>query len=145
MSSRTSIVKALVENIKQIDGATPYNSALYGNVEGRQVFWDEVNDFPYVCINAGTETREYQAADFKWGFLLVSIKIYTKGDDPQAELEDILEDIEYVLDLNHSSMVYNDVTGKKTCDIRVLQISTDEGVLHPIGVGEMLIQVRYDL
>ena len=144
MGARSKIVSAFVEEIKKIDGATPYKSRLHGNVEGRQKFWDEVNDYPYVCINAGTETREYQGDAFSWGFLIVNIKIYTKGEECQRDLEYVMDDIEYILDQNHSCLEYDSVTKDKTSDIRLLQITTDEGVLFPIGVGEMVFHVRYE-
>ena len=145
MSARTRIVQAFVEKVKTIDGASPFRSALHGNVEGRQKFWDEVNDFPYVCINAGQESREYQADAFKWGYLMVNIKIYTKGEDCQMDLEDIMEDIEYVMEENHTCLVYGDSNKERTSDIRLLQVTTDEGVLHPIGVGELIFSVRYEV
>lgn len=145
MSARTSIIKAFVDKIKTIDGATPFTSALHGNVEGKQEFWDEVNDYPAVRINAGTETREYQAADFKWGYLMVNIKIYTKGDQCQQDLEDVMEDIESLMEENHTCLQYGESNAERTSDIRLLQITTDEGVLFPIGVGEMIFHVRYEV
>ena len=145
MSARSKIVNAMVDKIKTIDGATPFSSALYENVHNRQKFWDEVNDYPFVCLNAGSETREYQADTFKWGFLLVSVKIYTKDDEPQEELERIMEDIEYVMEDQHTRLIYDEVTGAKTADIRLLQIVTDEGVLDPIAVGEMTFHIRYEV
>ena len=143
MGARTRIAEAFVDQIKTIDGASPFKSKIYAsNVEARQRFWDEVNDYPYVCVNPGVETREYQGDSFKWGFLLINIKIYTKGTNCQEDLEHLMEDIEYLMELNHSCLSYGD---GQTADIRLLQITTDEGVLHPIGVGEMLFQVRYEI
>jgi len=146
MSARTRIVEAFAEKIKTIDGATPFRSALrQENVSTRQVFWDEVNDYPYVCLNAGQESREYQGDAFKWGFLMVNIKIYTKGEKCQEDLEELMEDIEYVMELNHTCLQYGDTNRERTSDIRLLQITTDEGVLHPIGVGELIFHVRYEV
>lgn len=145
MSARSKIVDGLVTLFENIDGATPYNKYINpNNIRNRQIFWDEVNDYPFICVYAGQETREYQASGFKWGHLLVYIKIYTNSETPQEDLELIIEDIEYVLDENNE-FTYDNVRNKQAQDIRINQITTDEGVLHPIGVGEILIQIRYDL
>jgi hypothetical protein len=55
-----------------------------------------------------------------------------------------MEDVETVLE-THSRLPYVDRTGNTqfTQQITVVSIDTDEGVLEPFGVGEMLIEVRY--
>ena len=63
MSKRTSIVKALAEKLKELDGST-YSSNVNGNVEPKLRFWDEVNDFPCVYMSPGTELREYLPGGF---------------------------------------------------------------------------------
>ena len=52
--------------------------------------------------------------------------------------------METVLESN-SRLKYNDRLGleQHTQQITVLSIDTDEGVLEPLGVGEILIEVRY--
>lgn len=139
---RTQIVNALVEAFNQINGLPPYKSNLYNSVKGDLVFWDEVNEFPLVCMTAGSETREYQPGGFKWGFLDINIRIYVKGDDAKTQLENIFSDLEMVLDANNSLRIGE--TQDEVCtDIRILSISDDEGLLRPHGVGEVSLQVQY--
>ena len=57
---RQSIVNALVEKLKGINGSGTFQSNIFGNVSPRLKFWDEVDDFPAIHLNAGSETREYQ-------------------------------------------------------------------------------------
>ena len=64
-TKRSSIVNALAEKLKMIDGTGAFLMNLYNNVEPRLLFWDEVTDFPAVHINAGSETREYQGGGYK--------------------------------------------------------------------------------
>jgi len=142
MTARTSIVAALVTKFKGINGVAPYNSKLWNNVSPKLIFWDEVTDYPTLCVTAGVETRDYLPGDFKWGFLNVNTRIYVEGDDAQAQLEDILGDLEMVIDANNE-LEYE--TGKSTTEIRITKIYTDEGLLLPQGVGEFLIQVRYEI
>lgn len=140
MSSRTSIVNAIVTKFKEINGAAPYTSNLFTNVSGTLKFWDEVADFPTVCVTAGDEIRDYLPGDFKWGFLTINVRIYVKGDDASQQVENIFEDIEYVID-NNNELEYE--IGKFTTDLRIMRISSDEGLLLPQGVGELSFQVRY--
>jgi len=142
MSKRSQIVNALVEKLKGIDGSTGFNTNLYNNVENRLKFWDEVNDYPSVYTTVGTETREYLPGGFKWGHLLITLRVYVDDENPQQKLEQIFEDIENVVDSN-GNLEYN--TNMFTEDIKILRIDTDEGLLSPIGVGEVTLQIMYDL
>lgn len=144
MSARSSITNALVEKLKEIDGSESYQSNVFNNVTNKLKFWDEVNDFPYICVVPGSETRDYLPADFKWGFLGISLKVYVKGDEPIQELENLLEDIEKVIDANRT-VAYGETPAERTTEILITSIVTDEGLLAPYGVGEINLQVRYQV
>lgn len=144
MSRRTSIVKALAEKLKLIDGTGIYKSNLFGNAHAYMKFWDEVYDFPCVYMTNGTEVREYHPSDFTWCYLNVSLKIYAKGEDSGQLLEDLLEDIETVIHDNRS-LVYDVANNQETTEILITSITTDEGLLAPYAIGEMNLQVRYAL
>lgn len=140
---RRQIIRQLVQLFKDnLTGESPYITNLYENVKGNQVFWDEVNDYPTVCIYAGGETREYLPGDFKWSFLNINIRIYIEDENSEDRLEEIFEDIEYLLDNNNNLEVDgNDLS----TDIRILSLSHDEGVFKPLGVGEIVLEVRYEV
>lgn len=143
MSARSSIAKELVNKLKLINGTTPFNTNLYNtNVTTKLKFWDEIQDFPYICVVPGSETREYHPAGFKWGFLNISLKLYVQGENPIEKLEDLLQDVEYII-TNNEVLEYE--TGKSTTEILINSITTDEGLLSPYGVGEILISVRYEV
>jgi hypothetical protein len=143
-SRRTAIVSALVTKLKLINGLGNYLTNLYDNVEPRLKFWDEVEQFPAVHLNAGSETREYQASGYKDRFLSITIRAYVNEENSTEALDNLLEDIETVLEEN-SRLAYIDKQGnaQHTHQITVVSIDTDEGVLDPYGVAEMLIEVRY--
>ena len=144
-TKRRKIVDALVDKIKLINGQHPYNSNIFNNVSGQLKFLDEIEEFPKVCVIAGDEVREYQTAGFKWRFLTLSIRAYVRSeDDAQEELATLFEDIEKIVDENDAlvydtSVIPNGTTTSMTID----SISTDEGVIAPLGIGEMLVTVRY--
>lgn len=142
-TKRKQIVTALVDLFKAIDGTSPYLSNLYENVKGQLIFWDEVNDFPTVCVNSSDETREYLPSGFKWGFLTINIRIYVKEEDAKGKLEDIFCDIETVLDANNTLTL--DGSGDTCTDIRIISISDDEGLLNPLGVGEVILEIQYSI
>lgn len=144
MSRRNSIVKALTEKLKIIDGSTGYKTNLFNNSFAKLKFWDETNDFPSVFVVAGSEAREYHPSAFTWGYLGISLKIYCKGEDSQQLLEDLLEDVENVIDANRV-LVYDTTNNYETTEILVTSITTDEGLLAPYAIGEMNLQVRYQI
>ena len=141
---RQSVVAALVEKLKGINGTGEFLSDVDNNVEPRLKFWDEVEEFPAIHLNAGSETREYQTGGYKDRFLNVTVRCYVNQEDSVEALDELLEDVETVLEEN-SQLLYNDRNGleQKTQQITIVSIDTDEGVLDPLGVGEILIEVRY--
>lgn len=143
-TNRMSIVEALASKLKDIDGSGEFVSNLYGNVSSRLKFWDEVEDYPSVHLNAGSERREYQGAGYKDRFLTVTVRCYVNEEDAVVALESLLEDVETVVE-THSRLEYTDNRGNTqfTQQISIAQIDTDEGVLEPYGVGEVLLLVRY--
>lgn len=142
MSRRTSILKALSESFKVIDGNTPYKTNLYNDVHPKLRFWDEISSWPAIYMSPGMEYREYLPGGFKWGFINISLKLYVKGDEAQDLLEDLIEDVERVIDSNQV-LVYDTDNNYETTDMNIQSITTDEGLLSPYGVGEVNIQVRY--
>ena len=148
MASRTKrkkVVDALVEKIKGIDGNHPYNSNLFDNVTGRLKFLDEIEQYPAVCVVASDEFREYQPGDFKWRLLDLTIRAYINdNNDAQETLALLMEDIERVIDDN-DNLVYDDSVdpNQSTTSLTIGSISTDEGVIAPLGIGEMTVRVRY--
>ena len=141
---RQGIVNALVEKLKGINGTGNFFTDLDNNVIGRLLFWDEVDQFPAIHINAGSETREYQGGGYKDRFLSITLRCYVNTEDAADALDELLEDVETVIEDN-SALSYTDKRGvsQKTQQITIVSIDTDEGVLEPLGVGEMLIEVRY--
>jgi hypothetical protein len=144
MSRRTSIINAIVEKLRTIDGTGSFKTNIYGAAYGKLKFWDEIQQFPAIYLVAGTETREYHPSDFTWGYLNISLKVYCKGPDSGDELESLLEDVELVLHDNRN-LVYDPVTLDHTTEILITAIVTDEGLLAPYSIAELNLQVRYQV
>jgi len=144
-SRRRAIVEALAVALEtQINGSPPMRTSV-SKVERRLKFWDEVNEFPTIHIGAGSETREYDGGGFRFRFLRITVRCYVSDDnDVIHALEELLEDVETVLEDN-DPLTYTDSTGasQSTVQTSILTVDTDEGVLEPLGVGEITIEIRY--
>ena len=129
-SRRANIVNALAEKLKDINGAGAFLSDVQNNVHPFLKFWDEVDQFPAVHLNAGAETREYQGGGYKDRFLAITIRCYVNEEDAQDALNILMEDIETVLEEN-AQLEYLDKQNNsfKTQQITIISIDTDEGVL----------------
>ena len=140
---RSAIVDAYVTKLLDIDGTGAFLSSV-SNVEPRLKFWDEIEEFPAVHINAGSETREYLGAGEKFRYLTLTFRCYVNEDDPVEALERLIEDVETVIETNNP-IDYTDNLGNVQCTIQtsILSIDTDEGVLDPYGVGEIITTVQY--
>jgi hypothetical protein len=141
---RQAIVLALVEKIKEINGSSPYVSNVNRNVHPVLKFFDSVNDFPAVCVSAGQEFRKYQGGAYKDRYLDIRISVFLREDNPLLACEALLEDIETLIESN-GRLAYTDRQDNTqyTHDITVSSLSTDEGTLDPISIGEMNVRVHY--
>ncbi len=145
--ARSGITNAIITELKKINGGNiagggTYSVDLANNITNKLIFWDEVNDFPFVSIVPGNEVREYHPGGFKWGHLGINIRAYVYGEEPLDELEKVLYEIEAQLERDHT-LTYD--TNKTTEQITVLSIATDEGLLAPYGVGEITCEIRYQV
>ena len=142
---RRAIVGAIADKLyENLNGSPPFRSAVQ-SVEPRLRFWDEVNDFPAIQVGAGQETREYDGAGFRFRFLRVTVRCYVNdSEDVILALEELLEDVETVIEDN-DPLTYTDSTGtsQTTAKSTIISVDTDEGVLEPLGVGEVILEVQY--
>lgn len=144
-TQRKKIAVALAQKIKGIDGSHLFNTNIFENADSSLTFIDEIEQFPKVCVVAGDESRQYQPGGFKWRFLLLSIRLYVhSNDDSQEELALLIEDIEKIIDDN-DVLVYDDSVqpNEATTSVTIQSITTDEGAIAPLGVGEITVEVRY--
>ena len=144
-TKRTKIAEALANKIKEIDGNHPFNTNVFDNVQSKMVFLDEIEQYPKVCVVAGDESREYQPAGYKWIFLTLTVRAYVHNEeDAQEELALLRDDIERIIDEN-DALVYDDtvVPNEQTTSLTIESITTDEGVIKPLGIGEVVVEVRY--
>lgn len=143
-SRRSAIIDSLVTKLKTINGTGNFLTDVYDEVHPRLKFWDEVETFPAIHLNAGSETRVYQGGGYKDRYLNITIRCYVKETDATIALDKLIEDVETVLEENGQlSYVDRQEKTQTTHDILIVSIDTDEGVLEPFGVADILVQVHY--
>ena len=140
---RSAIVNYLVTKLEEINGTGHFLSSV-SDVSPRLKFWDEIEEFPAIHVNAGSETREYLGAGEKFRYLTLTFRCYVNEDEPVEALEKLMEDVETVLETNNP-ITYTDKLGavQSTIQTTILSIDTDEGVLDPLGIGEITVTVQY--
>jgi len=140
---RLSIVNAFVEKLNQVDGTGKYKTVV-AETSPRIKFWDEVVEFPAVHVSAGAETREYEVAGFKFRYLTLTFRCYVNEEDAVEALEGLLEDVETVIEDNNP-ITYTDSLGNTATTVQntIISIDTDEGVLEPLGIGEIVAEIQY--
>ena len=144
-SRRRDIANFLVGELKKINGAAStfdssytYQVNLFDNVFRRLKFLDEINDFPSVYLQAGTENRVYDSKGLTTSTLDIMIRVYVHTESAVEELESTMQDIEFV--------IYNMDTEKYgIMDVQVASMGTDEGLLDPYGIGEVAVTAQYDV
>ena len=140
---RSAICNAYVEKLLEVDGTGKFRTTV-ASAEPRLKFWDEVTDFPAVHVNSGAETREYLGQGDKFRFLALTFRCYVNEEDAVQALEELMEDVESVIEDNNP---LNYTTGlavaTTTIQTTINSIDTDEGVLEPFGIGEILCTVQY--
>ena len=144
-TARKKIAESLAEQLKEIDGSHPYKTNVFENVTSKMLFLDEIEQYPKVCVVAGDESRQYLPDGYKWRFLTLTVRAYVHSeDDAQEELALLLEDIERIID-EKDALVYDDSVNpsESTTSLTIESIGTDEGVIQPLGIGEMVVEVRY--
>ena len=144
-SRRRDIANFLVGELKKIDGGVStfdssytYQVNLFDNVFRRLKFLDEINDFPSVYLQAGTENRIYDSKGLTTSTLDIMLRVYVHKETAVEELESTMQDIEFV--------IYNmDTEQYGMMDVQVATMGTDEGLLDPYGIGEVGVTVSYDV
>lgn len=150
MSVRSGVVTALKEQMScAFDGEGDYVNNLYENIDNKVKHFDAVEDFPYISVTAGAEFRDDMPSNITFGELTVNITVYVKSEDEaQEQLESIISDVENFLD-THLQIEYNVRTSEgsqtyKTISNSIVSINTDEGILAPLALGQIVATYKYE-
>ena len=153
MSDRASIKTALVTSMNTQMNVTNVGTLYYNdmdeNVRGDVLFLDNIQVFPAITVGLGPERVEYHPSGFRWIYLTLYLRGYVKSEDESEEqLEHVLADIKTYID-NFEKLDYTVInpdgstTNKSVAQMTNIGVSTDEGLMKPLGLGEVVIEVKY--
>jgi hypothetical protein len=143
-SRRREIINYLITQLKTINGSTSsygytFKTNLFQNVYKGLKFIDQINDFPSVYIQAGEESYRYNSKTNTEASMTIMIRIYAYEEHSLYKLEDLVDDITHVVE----RIKYNQ--DHKIIFAEIASIDTDSGLLDPYGLGEIMINVQYDV
>lgn len=149
-SARSAIPKAMATKLKsELNGQAPYITNIYNNVITKVTHFDAIQNYPTISITPGPETREDMPSNFTLCYVDLYIRVYVQDqNDAQGQLETIIADIETFVD-NNLSLEYTvdapsgGTTTDTTISNSIVSISTDEGLLDPLALGELILTVQY--
>jgi hypothetical protein len=102
-----------------------------------------------VTVTPGPETYEYQPGGVRWTSQLMYVRVYYKDEyDSERQLQLLLTDLKKVLDTPEKiQYTINNPDGSEgiryvTVD-KLDGLTTDEGVLRPLAIGELSIYLKY--
>ena len=151
---RTAVLNAVITELKRINGGvdsraglprTPYTykSTIYNNVFRGFKYLDRINDFPTICVFGADESRVHIGSGIKYGTFELRIRGYVWSDDKSMALaEDLADDIDFIIESLHRINTY---CGLEIVDARVLSLSTDDGLLAPWGLCDLIAEVAYQI
>lgn len=149
---RTAVLHTVTTELKRINGGidsragiprTPYTfkSNVYNNVFRGFKYLDAINDFPTVCVFGADEARVHIGSGIKYGTFELRIRGYVwSGDNSMTLAEDLADDIDFIIEGIHRIG-----TDLEIVDARVLSLSTDDGLLAPWGLCDLIAEVAYQI
>lgn len=150
MSARSGIPTAFVEEIKaKFNGTGDYVTNIYDSVTNKTTHFDLVQNFPFISVTPGPENREVMPSLFTMAELTLYFRIMVNNpNDAQGELETIISDLETLIDASNA-IQYEHLTPSgtqtgRTISADITNITTDEGLLDPYAMGEVVVLIKYE-
>ena len=153
--NKLTLLRSLTEELRTIDGGNSiqtahlpgpkqytFNTDCHENCFPSYRFLYELNDFPTLCFYIVEEAFREAEAGIRYKTATFNLRGYVHEDLGEHEdstwwAEALLDDVEHVL---------NNLKNRVDClvDVRILQLSTDEGVMAPYGVADMIFTITYE-
>jgi hypothetical protein len=122
---------------EKISGDGYNNDLNEKNISNLTKKWDECPTYPYICVNASDERKEDARESQMFAYMAVVIYLYTQdGSDPAGKLEDLIQDVEKAMYIDHTR-------GNLAINTIMRSIETDNGWLQPYGMAQLTFEVQY--
>lgn len=144
-----AVATKIQSELTQDNKGTKYFHEIYGNVQTKSYLAHEVTSFPMVTVTPGPEEYEYQPGGVRWTLLSVYVRAYYQDEyDSERQIQLLLRDLKKLLD-TPERIQYTISNPDGSTEPRFVAIdklgglTTDEGILRPIAIGELSITLKY--
>lgn len=150
MSARSGISKAFVDKIKlNLNGTGDYVTNIYDSVTNKTTHFDMVQNFPFISVTPGPENRQVMPSLYTEAELTLYFRILVNNpNDAQGELELIISDLETLIDasngIQYEHLTPSGIQTGRTISADITNITTDEGLLDPYAMGEIVVLIKYE-
>lgn len=145
----TAIADKIKTELTQQNKGTKYFHDIYDNVHTRSFLISEVPSYPAITVTPGPEGFEYQPSGVRWTTQLFYIRAYYKDEyDSERQMQLLIRDLKKVVDTPEKLQytISNPDGSEETRFVTVDKldgVTTDEGVLRPVAIGELSIFLKY--
>lgn len=115
------------------------NKEIYDNVFRGLKFIDQVNDFPSIYVQAGQETFNYNSKGVTTASLPLVLRLYTYEENAVQSVEELADSIVNIIERIIHFPEY------RIIESTVTSVDSDNGLLDPYGLAEILLNVIYDV
>ena len=149
VSKRRELVNYVIAQLQEIDGqASPFDSnytfatVIHPNNVSRG--WhniEDINDFPYITVEAGPERYTYQTAGNTEGHLELLLRCYLHNGDRSilsTDVDNLIQDIDHIV-YKMSTQVDNFQT------VHVGSVDDSQDLLVDYGIVEIKLILKYEL
>ena len=137
MSRRTDILGEFTTHLRS---AQYTDKPLPTNGVQRGMKWlDQINDFPFICYHVGETVTQHFGAGERYNIMTLDVRGYVRGEDSQSLADQLALDIEDAADSFRDAATSTHMI----VDSRIVEVSTDEGLMEPDGIVDMSIEVSY--
>jgi len=137
MSRRSDILNEFTTHLRS---AQYTNNPLPSNGVQRGMKWlDQINDFPYICYHVDSSELVHIGANERFYNMEISLRGYVRGEDSQSLSDQLALDIEDAADSFRDAAT----STHSIVDSRIVEVSTDEGLMEPHGIVEMSLSISY--
>ena len=145
----TALANRISSELVEENIGTKYFHQIYNNVHTKSFLVADIPSWPLITVTPGPESYEYQPGAVIWTKQIIYVRAYYKDEyDQERQIQLLLTDLKKVLN-NPGKIEYTITNPDGTTEPRYVTIdsfnslTTDEGVLRPLAVGELAISIKY--
>lgn len=145
----TQLSKYIGDELNTQNVGTKYFTDIFNNVFTKSFLAGDVPICPLVSVTPGPETYKYEPSGVRWTLQVMYIRGYIKSElEQEQQLLLLMGDLKKVLDAPEKiKYIISNPDGSQEDRFVTIsnlnELTTDEGILRPLAIGELSISVQY--